>query len=317
MTNDKYLGYIKYKGKKVEDGLMDARKQANALLGLDNALRYFIGKQLPDLVNTDYEIPIKIQKGSWEALIPETTIQWIQTSAYIGVGIYAKKAIEKMAEKDFADTGLKDIVVKAIDAIKWFAKIAIHLGDASIREFNSVKFSDNNSKIGIRNSDGEYLDVPKYILDLYISSDPKLLAKLAGNIDVERELIIATIIDSEVDEVSINTNNKRIFISDDEESDEILFPELLHGAEVVLDGEVTRENKTANNMGFKYLEHILTASPETGSIVQYKSILFLKCRLFGVVSRIDEKGKIGSKRPKLIFTHIEPLEKDPEIYTLF
>jgi len=104
---------------------------------------------------------------------------------------------------------------------------------------------------------------------------------------------------------------------DDDEDDDILFPELLHGDTLVLDGEVTRESKTSNNMGFKYLDQILTATPEAGSIVQYKSILFLKCRLFGVVSRLDDKGKTRSKRPKLIFSHIQRLEKDPEIHSLF
>ena len=42
MTEEKYIGYLKYSGKSVEDGLMDARKSAEALLGFDEVLRYFI-----------------------------------------------------------------------------------------------------------------------------------------------------------------------------------------------------------------------------------------------------------------------------------
>ena len=84
----------------------------------------------------------------------------------------------------------------------------------------------------------------------------------------------------------------------------------MHGESVVLEGEVTRENKTSNSMGFKYKDHILTAYPESGSIVKYKPLLFLKCRLYGTVSRLDEKGRIAARRPKLIFSHIEPLEED-------
>jgi hypothetical protein len=62
-------------------------------------------------------------------------------------------------------------------------------------------------------------------------------------------------------------------------------------------------------MGFKYQDHIITAYPESGSIVPYKPILFLKCRLYGTVSRLDEKGRIAARRPKLHFSHLEPIEE--------
>lgn len=306
MSNTLGIGYIKYSGESLTDGIMDARQQALALLGIDSALRFYINKQSPELQKFNYEIPIKIQKGSWEALIPASAADWVITTACALGFAYTKKAIEKMAENDFGDVGFKGVIKKAINCLKWFARIAIHIGDTTTKKFSNVKFADNNSKIGIMNSSGEYLFVPKYILDMYVNSNPSLLEQLAGNISDTKELIIGTIEDNEKDEVKISNSNKSIFCKEDVE--EVLFPELKHGDMVTLEGEVTRENKTTNNMGFKYLNHILTAHPENGNIVQYKPLLFLNCKLFGIVSRADEKGNINLIKPKLIFSHLEPLE---------
>lgn len=311
MEEEKYIGYIKYEGRLVEEGLMDARKQAQALLGFDSALRYFIGKLAPDFHNLEFEIPIRIRKGSWEALIPETVAGWTQAGLGVVATAYLTKAAQKMAEKDFADFGITDLFKKAIDAVKWFAKIGKHMGDVTIRSFENTKFSNDNTLVGIRNSRGEYLYVPKNILDMYVSCNPKLLEKLAQNIEEGRELPIGSIIDGEIDKVTIHLNEKGIFCEEEAELDEdVLFPEFVHGDNVVLEGEVTRENKTSNSMGFKYQEHILTAYPESGSIVPYKPILFLKCRLYGTVSRLDEQGRIAARRPKLYFTYLEPLEME-------
>lgn len=315
---EKYIGFIRYEGKLVEDGLMDARKQAEALLGLDNALRYFITKQAPDFRNLDFEIPIRIKKGSWEALIPESVGGWAQAGLGVVATAYFSKAAQLMAEKDFADFGITDIFRRSLDAIKWFAKIGKHMGDIAIRSFENTKFDADNSLIGICNADGEYLYVPKRYLDLYISSNPKLLEKLVGNVEEERALEIGTIINGNIDVVTIDKDEKNIFCEEESDQDEdVLFPELVHGDSVVLDGEVTRENKTSNSMGFKYLDHILTAYPESGSIVPYKQLLFLNCKLFGTVDRIDEKGRIAARRPKLYFSHIEPLEKEKQNNDIF
>lgn len=40
-----YLGYLKYDGDAVEEGVMDARLSAEALLGFDEAFRYFVKKR--------------------------------------------------------------------------------------------------------------------------------------------------------------------------------------------------------------------------------------------------------------------------------
>ena len=311
MDEEKYLGYIKYDGELVEDGLMDARKQAQALIGYDSALRYFIGKQAPELNNLDFEIPVRIKKGSWEALIPETVAGWVQAGLGVVATAYFTKAAQKMAEKDFADFGITDIFKNSVEAIKWFARIGKHMGDLSIRQFENCKFSQDNQLIGICNSKGEYLYVPKSVFDLYVSSNPNLLEKIAENITAGRGLKIGTFQGLEIDEETIDITSKAIFCKeDDEEKDDVILPELVHGDTVVLEGEVTRENKTSNSMGFKYQDHIITSYPESGSIVPYKPILFLKCRLYGTVSRLDEKGRVAARRPKLRFSHIEPIDDE-------
>jgi len=315
--NESYIGYVKYEGELVEDGLMDARKQAQALLGFDAAIRYFIGKQAPDFKNLDFEIPVRIRKGSWEALIPETAGGWLQAGLGVVATAYFTKAAQKMAEKDFSDFGVTDLFKHSVSAIHWFAKIGIHMGDVAIRSFEKVEFSENNNLVGISNTEGDVLYVPRRMLDFYVSCNPDVLEKLASNIEEGRKLTIGAIVGGEVQEVSIEKGEKGIFCKvEEDEEDDILFPELAHGDYVVLDGEVTRENKTSNSMGFKYQEHILTAHPDSGSIVRYKPLLFLKCRLYGTVNRLDEKGRIGARRPKLFFSHLEPLEVDGN-YDLF
>ncbi|RFD54623.1 hypothetical protein H330_021765, partial [Vibrio parahaemolyticus 3631] len=308
---EKYLGYIKYDGELVEDGLMDARRQAKALLAYDGAIRELISKQAPDLKHIDFEIPMRVQKGSWEALVPETVAGWAQAGLGVVATAYFSKAASKMAEKDFENFGFTSIFSKALDGLKWFARISKHLGETGKQDLSNLKFKNNNELIGIPNNSGEYIYVPKPALDLYLDSNSKLLEELARNIAEGRSLKIGTYSDGVKDEVTIGKQDKAIFCKDDSEDDDevLVLPELVHGATVVIEGEVTRENKTSNSLGFKYLGHILTAYPDVGSVVKYKPLLFLRCKLVGTVSRLDEKGRIAAKRPKLIVSHLEALEQ--------
>lgn len=315
--NDSYIGFVKYEGPLVEDGLMDARRQAKALVAIDSALRYFIEMKAPELGGLDFEIPIRIRKGSWEALIPETVGGWVQGGLGIMVTAYIAKAAQKMAEKDFADFGILDIFKSAMSAIKWFARIGKHMGDVNIRVFNKAKISSDQKMIGIINDAGKIIYVPKEVLDSYIKTNPKILSDLAENITQGRELVIGTILDGIVDQEIIGAGDKGLFCRKLEfEDEQFIFPELVHGDQVILEGEVTQENKISNSMGFKYKEHILTAYPQTGTIVRYKPNLFLRCKLIGVVDRRDEKGRIAAKRPKLFFSELYPLEKDRATKTL-
>lgn len=318
MEAEKYIGFIKYEGYLVEDGLMDARKQAEALIGFDTAIRYFINIQAPISRNFEFEIPVRVKQGSWEALIPATAIGWAQAGLGIALTAYLAKAAQKMAENDFENYGLKDLFKNSIDAIKWVIKIGKHLGNLTTKKFNNLKFSNDRSLVGIPNKDGLYLFVPKDILEIYAETNPHFLEKLAANIVEGRALTIGAIDDNYEDSVSIDFKDKEIFCEKDrdEEDEEFLFPDLLHGDEVILEGEVTRENKTSNSMGFKYQDHILTSYPKTGSIVRYKSMLFLKCRIHGTIDRTDEKNRHTARRPRIYFSHLVPLETE-NTYDLF
>ena len=94
-----------------------------------------------------------------------------------------------------------------------------------------------------------------------------------------------------------------------------LFPELVHGEKVTLDGVITKGNQRANTIGFLYKEHVLNCDPDSGNIVKYKPALFLKCRIYGTITRIDEKGGFSAKRPKIIFSNIETIEERHTLWT--
>ena len=66
LSEQEYLGYFKYEGSLVESGYMDARKSAEALIGIDEVLRHFLFQQDKTLQEKEIEIPIRIRKGSWE-----------------------------------------------------------------------------------------------------------------------------------------------------------------------------------------------------------------------------------------------------------
>jgi hypothetical protein len=312
---DHYIGYAKYEGERLETGAFDAKKSAKALLGLDEALRYFIAAQSPSLRNVDYEIPVRIEKGSWIAAIPIDIADLIKLGAGIVTTTYLTTAAKKMAERDFDGVGIKDAFAKSIEAIKWVISIGKHLGSLAQRRFENVKFADDNNLIGIPNEKGEYLYVPRQFLELYVGCSPKILDKLASNVDTTITLKVGVLIDGQPVSETISYEERSIFTDEGTEDDEdVLFPELIHGETAVLDGEVTRENKTSNSMGFRYQGHILTAYPDTGNIVPFKPMLFVLCRLIGVVDRIDENGRIGAKRPKLIFSHLQPLSGDGDLF---
>lgn len=137
MEEEQYLGYLKYSGSKVDDGFMDARKSAQALLGLDEAIRSFVSYQDPLLKQVDFDFPVRIKKGSWEIVIPDL-LEIIKVSAGVVVTAYGVKASQKMAENDFANIGVKDVFKKSLLGIQWLIKIGKHLGDLTIRQFDNV-----------------------------------------------------------------------------------------------------------------------------------------------------------------------------------
>ena len=72
---EKYLGFLKYEGELVNEGFMDARKSAQALLGFDETVRFLIGQQAPELRKSDFDFPGKKGVGDkceWKQLLNVT-----------------------------------------------------------------------------------------------------------------------------------------------------------------------------------------------------------------------------------------------------
>ena len=310
MNEETYLGCLKYDGDLVTSGIMDARKSAQALLGLDQALRYFSAQQRGDLQGLDYELPVRIRKGSWEISIPETITLITAGTTIIGTA-YASSAASTIAKNDFGDVSMKDILRKSLRAIKWVIKIGKHIGDLSIKTFEKVEFKENNELIGIQNAVGQILYVPKIYLDYYCKMNPNLLAKVCELVESGRDLLIGCEDEGgEYTEESVTTKHKRIFTRNKDDN-ETLFPELAHGMEVTLEGELTRGNEVANSLGFGYNAHILLMRPASGSIVRYKHALFSRCRIHGTISRIDTNGKLRARKPMIILNDLEVIDSEP------
>jgi len=303
-----YLGFIQYVGPSVDSGYLDAKKSAQALLGLDEALRYFVGAQSSELANADYEIPVRIQRGSWQALIPHDIGDWLATALGVGATAYVVTAARQMAKNDFREVGLRQVFAKAIEAIQWTIRIGKHVGTLAKRTFDNVRWRNANTEVGILNAVGEVLFVPVEFLQFYERMPANVLVKITSVVTEERRLEVV-LHRNERDEVeSVSFEDKAVFCPEDTS---ILFPELEHGAPFDCEGLVTRGNENTNSLGFLYEEHILTCYPKEGSIVRFKSALFLKSRMKGTISRADKFGEPTEPRPKIIFTDVTPVEEEP------
>lgn len=316
MPEPDFIGYVEFTGEGVADGLLDARKQAKALIGFDNSLRFFVGRQIPELQKVDYEIPVRVQKGSWQALLPQTVEQWLLTVAGAGVATYISTAASKMAQNDFKDVGMKDVFRRSLEGIQWFIRLGKHLGEITKKKFEKVRWRNNNTEIGIPNAKGEYLFVPMGFLEWFVQAPRPLLADLAEVISAERQLNVSVIYEDHVETVFVTQNERHVFYTREDEED-VLFPDLKHGDRVTLKGLVTRGNEHANSIGFLHREHILTCYPSTGSIVRFKSALFLECEMDGTITRADKFGGTDDPRPKVIFHDLRPLQADVDIQYLF
>lgn len=322
MSND-YIGYIKYSGKSVDEGIMDAKKSAEALLGFDEAIRYFASKEDSLLLNQDYELPVKIQKGSWEIILPifEELITLEGALKTAGTAYLTNTAIQS-AKEGFFQVGLskdiKTIFLGAFKTLKWIVKIVKHIG--SFNKKVEVIYDLENANVEIINEDGKKIIVSKDIYALYQECPETILTRLSSNIEKDRVLKIGVFED--LNEVIITEDEKEFFyvkpIIDDSE---LLYPELKHGDEVELEGIITKVNEKANTLGFQHDNHIFTILPVAGNVTDFKAEIisnhydniFQSVTIVGIVDRKGNNGEV-LKKPKIIF---ESLKKTDEKNTLF
>ncbi|MFM1998862.1 MAG: hypothetical protein RL204_809 [Bacteroidota bacterium] len=303
------LAFIKYEGKLVEDGYLDARKSGEALVGIDELIRYFVYQENPQIKDFEFEIPVRVRRGSWETVFPEN-IDKVALGAF-GLwmaGKYVGSALEEVAKNDFKDVSFKAIFKKAFTGIINVIKLSKHLGTLTRKKFDNVVFGKNNELVKITNDKGEELWIPVEVLELYSNCPQTVFNKLTKIIEEDRELVVGIYDDNIIVEETITTKHKYIF-SKTEEDEEVVLPELKHGDYIELQGHITRGNEKSNTIGFLYQGHIITSYPDFGNIKQHKSKLFSNCLLKGYVDRLDKDANINEKRPRIRFIDIVSLEK--------
>lgn len=324
---EKHLAYFKYSGKPVENGYFDIRKSITALEGIDETLRFFLIKKNEDLGEIQFEIPVKIRQGSWEALLPDGIGEWIQAAVGVGGTTYLTTVLREMAKHDAKDKGLKDGFREIIKGLKWSIRIAKHIGAMGIRKFQNIKIKliDGIHYVSVMNDKEEEMLVPKKYFDIYNILPEDAFEKLTKPVtdEIEFSIDLGDIEARDNDDTSepevIGISHKAIF-SNDEDQEETLFPELEHGHDVELEGHVTRGNQKTNTIGFQYSGHILTCTPASGNIKSFKDRLFNDCIIIGTVDRVDKQGKILEKKPRIRFTdliNISNPEKEDKQTSLF
>ncbi len=320
-----YLGYIKYEGKGVERGVFDARKSAQALLGFDQAVRYFAAKEEPYLLDKDYELPVEIKKDSWDIFLP--MLQKLMTPegvTGIAVATYATKSVAKAATDGLFETGLSKDIQKifqgAMVSMQWVVKIAKHVG--SFKRDIVINHNLEEDKVEIVNANNETLVTPRKYFERYKACPENILDKLAENVINKRVLKIGAFNQEEIEEVVIDESSKAIFYSgeiDKEVEDDTLCPELQDGEYVEIDGTITKVNERANTLGFQYQGYILSIEPASGNVTEYKGQIlsderehiFRQARIYGRVSRVGKKGEF-LKKPKIIFTSLIPKNENKD-----
>ncbi|MDO8954441.1 MAG: hypothetical protein Q7V63_06305 [Gammaproteobacteria bacterium] len=322
-SDEKYIGFVKYSGELVEDGIMGAVTSAEALLGLDKIFKFLLVKENPGFKGMDFDIPVAIKKGSWGMLIPDAIDHMYNFKSIAdSLGcLYATTTVAIGATKGFEETGfaknsksLMKIAIKGtILTMQWIAKIANHMGVFEKITLEKPIFEQKGSDIFIKleNDFGEILDVPQKYFQLFNECPSDLFAKNAKIIQNGRILEFGLFGEGET--VSITAKERAIFYTP---NDDILFPELVHGQSVQLEGDITKINVNRKNIGIDYKGHILLCFPKSGrSIEAYKDKivspepghLLTKIKIFGVVDRKYKKPEITEKRPRIIFIDIVPI----------
>jgi len=312
------LVIVNYSGAKAENGIMDARASAEALLGFDRMIRYAICNKEPKLKNVDFDLPVKVQKGTWEITIPQA-ITIVLTAYLVGLA-------NQSAKEGFIEIGpIKDskkLIIWAGKAIRWFIKITKHIRAIEEERYKLGPKTISCIQVEIINDDGESLIVPLEFYKFFTESPTDLLEKNANIIEEEREMTFAA---HNEEPIGISFEERKIYVGEGaEEESDIVLPELKHGDEVELEGKIIRTNENTKTIGFCYQDHTLTVIPEDRNLEKYKSqivstgekhIFSEKVKIFGRVEREDKEGNFKYKKPRIFFYSIRSIETKTQ--TLF
>ncbi|MNM50537.1 hypothetical protein D3C81_615810 [compost metagenome] len=306
---DEGIGFVSYEWKGAPSGVIDASSGGQALLGLDDAIRYFNRRQSAGFGSTSYEIPVLTGNGSWVAVV--LGILAVPAAAFSMA--YAKKAGEKMAEKDFSDIGFKDVARKSMDAlVKFIRLVKIKKGKFDIRKLD-IEWSEDATTAIVRAENGEHITVPAEYIRWYATLPAGTLKRLCTPIASGREMTVgARQDDGSLDAVTFDEADRLSLTNEDTEVDpEFLFPDLIHGTDVILEGIVTRGNQSTNSMGLQYRGHILNCIPGTGSVKRFKPALFEQCKVYATINRHVASLATLDYRPTLLVDNIISTEDRP------
>jgi hypothetical protein len=298
------VGYLKYQGKAVQEGIIDAKIAGEALISLNNTLSRTISVRYPFLSNIDLPTPVVIQKGSWEALIPDSIEAWIKTGIGVTSITYLTTAVKKLAENGFKDKKISDLFRGALEGLLWLVRLAKHLGTSAKKKFENLTWRNGNEEVGIKNEKNKIFWIPVWVIDVYEHTSENLLIGMIKAVEDERVLSIGVKINDDFEEVEVVKSEKSFFIVDTD----VLFPELKHNQQVSLEGYVTRGTETSNSIGFRYMDHILTCYPSSGNIKRFKNNLFSRCNIVGTISRLDKFGGTNDPKPKIIFDDLTAID---------
>lgn len=304
-----YLGYLKLQGPGIKEGVLGARQSADALLSFDGALRHFLFQVDPDLANASFDLPVKVREGSWEALIPDTVGEWIRQGGGLAATAYITTAATRLANNDFKDKDTANAVREGLRRLKGVVRIAKHVGGmAKAGVGKGVRFKEGNEVIELPNDNNVYITTTRAELEAYLRTPKKLLEEIARFLGKGGSFAFAEIDEKGVvHEERVVYAQRHIFVEEDEEEpDEVLFPELAHGDYVTLEGSMTRGNKLTNTIGFLYKGHVLTCSPAGVPITSFRDSFFKDCVIGGHVTRLSDGGLTNGRRPKIIFDKLAP-----------
>jgi hypothetical protein len=303
------VGFVSYEWEGAPAGVIDALSGGTALIGIDEAIRFFNRRQSKGFSTEPYEIPVLTREGSWVAVI----LGLIGIPAAAFATAYAKKAGEKMAERDFSNLGMKDVAAKSMDAlVKLIRLIKQQKGTPDWKSIN-ITWSSDATTAKFQDGDGNTLEIPAEYIGWYKDLPKNIIKKLATPIVRGRTMTVGALQKSgEFDTVHVDENTGALLNGDNEndDDDEFLFPEMKHGDTIVLEGLITRGNQATNSIGFQYQGHILNCTPQTGNVKKFKPAMFLHSRITATVNRhVTSLAKLDY-RPTLLISHVVMLEDD-------
>ena len=316
------LAYIKYEGEDIANGVFGARDSANALLGIDRALRYYVEKEIPELKDAIYDFPVKIHEGSWEVLIPSNVDQLITVLKVGGATYflyaYLKATAEVAAKDSFFKTGavkdIRQVISWAVSGIQMLIAYVKHMG--GFEKEPKVSFKHDMDVVTVFNKDGIPFSFPVKFLNLILKCPSSLLSEMVKPIREKRTMKVGVYKeDGKLVEEIVDNEEKDLFCEESQELDEL--PELADGDHVTLQGRVVRANEKEQSLGFQYNGHVITCKPAKGTtIASFKAgiISARKGKLYqtdveviGVVERVTVDGHYKTK-PRIFVSNILPIE---------